>query len=126
MSMRTPLARVRGLGSAKTGTHEFWLQRVTAIAAIPLTLAGLWLVISLTGRTYPGVKQILGSPLVAVLMMLFVIATTLHMKIGMQVVIEDYVHDKLQKLTLITINTFFAWAIGLACIFAILKISFGV
>jgi succinate dehydrogenase / fumarate reductase, membrane anchor subunit len=125
-NMRTPLGRVRGLGSAKSGTEEFWLQRVTAIASIPLTLAGLWLVISLTGRTYPGVKQILGSPLVAVLMMLFVIANVLHMKIGVQVVIEDYVHDKLQKLTLITVNNFFAWAVALACIFAVLKISFGV
>ena len=126
MNMRTPLGRVRGLGSAKSGTEEFWLQRITAIAGIPLTLAGLWLVISLTGRTYPAVRQILGSPLVAVLMMLFVIALALHMKIGVQIVIEDYVHDKLQKLTLITINNFFAWAVGLACIFAVLKISFGV
>ena len=126
MDMRSPLGRVRGLGSAKSGTEDFWLQRITAIASIPLTLAGLFLVISLTGRTYPAVKQILGSPLVAVLLMLFVIANALHMKIGVQVVIEDYVHDKMQKLTLITINNFFAWTVGLACIFAILKISFGV
>jgi succinate dehydrogenase / fumarate reductase, membrane anchor subunit len=125
-SMRTPLGRVLGLGSAKSGTEDFWLQRITAVASIPLTLAGLFLVISLTGRSYPAVKQILGSPLVAVLMMLFVIANALHMKIGVQLVIEDYVHDKLQKLTLITINNFFAWTIGLACIFAVLKISFGV
>jgi succinate dehydrogenase / fumarate reductase, membrane anchor subunit len=125
-NMRTPLGRVRGLGSAKSGTEDFWLQRITAIASIPLTLAGLFLVISLTGRSYPAVKQILGSPLVAVLLMLFVIANALHMKIGVQVVIEDYVHDKMQKLTLITINNFFAWTVGLACIFAVLKISFGV
>jgi succinate dehydrogenase / fumarate reductase membrane anchor subunit len=126
MSMRTPLGRVRGLGSAKSGTEDFWRQRVTAIALIPLTLAGLYLVISLTGRSYPAVRQILGSPLVAVLMMLFVIAIVWHMKIGVQVVIEDYVHDKTQKLTLVIINNFFAWAVGLACIFALLKISFGV
>ncbi len=125
-NMRTPLGRVRGLGSAKSGTEDFWLQRITAIASIPLTIAGLFLVISLTGRTYPAVKQTLGSPLVAVLMMLFVIALALHMKIGVQIVIEDYVHDKMQKLTLITINNFFAWTVGLACIFAVLKISFGV
>jgi len=126
MSMRTPLGRVRGLGSAKSGTEEFWLQRMTAIASIPLTLAGLVLVISLTGRSYPAVRQILGSPLIAVLMMLFVIANATHMKIGVQVVIEDYVYDKKKKLTLVMLNNFFAWAIGLACIFAILKISFGV
>ena len=126
MNMRTPLGRVRGLGSARTGTEEFWLQRMTAIAGIPLTIAGLFLVISLTGRSYPGVKQILGSPLVAVLMMLFILANVIHMKIGIQVVVEDYVYRKNQKLTLLILNTFFAWAIGLACVFAILKISFGV
>jgi succinate dehydrogenase / fumarate reductase membrane anchor subunit len=126
MSMRTPLGRVLGLGSAKSGTEDFWLQRVTAVANVPLTLAGLFLVISLTGRSYPAVKQILGSPLVAVVMMLFVVANVLHMKIGVQVVIEDYVHEHKQKVTLVILNNFFAWAVGLACIFAILKISFGV
>jgi succinate dehydrogenase / fumarate reductase membrane anchor subunit len=125
-NMRTPMRRVRGLGSARTGTGEFWLQRMTAIASIPLTLAGLFLVISLTGRSYPAVKQILGSPLVAVLMILFVLTSVIHMKIGVQVVIEDYIYEKNQKFTLVILNTFFAWAIGLACVFAILKISFGV
>jgi succinate dehydrogenase / fumarate reductase membrane anchor subunit len=126
MNLRTPLGRVRGLGSAKTGTEEFWLQRMTAIASVPLTIAGLFLVISLTGRTYPTVKQTLGSPLVAVLMILFILANVIHMKIGIQVVVEDYVYNKNQKFTLLILNTFFAWAIGLACVFAILKISFGV
>jgi succinate dehydrogenase / fumarate reductase membrane anchor subunit len=126
MNLRTPLGRVRGLGSARTGTEEFWLQRMTAIASIPLTIAGLSLVISLTGRSYPAVKQILGSPLVAVLMILFILANVVHMKIGIQVVVEDYVYRKNQKFTLLILNTFFAWAIGLACVFAILKISFGV
>jgi succinate dehydrogenase / fumarate reductase membrane anchor subunit len=126
MNLRTPLGRVRGLGSARNGTEEFWLQRMTAIASIPLTIAGLFLVISLTGRSYPAVKQILGSPLVAVLMILFILANVIHMKIGIQVVIEDYVYGKNQKFTLLILNTFFAWAIGLACVFAILKISFGV
>ena len=126
MDMRTPLGRVRGLGSAKTGTEEFWLQRMTAIAGIPLTLAGLFLVISLTGRSYPAVKQILGSPLVAVLLILFILALVVHMRIGVKIVIEDYVYDKNRKVTLLILNTFFAWAIGLACVFAILKISFGV
>ncbi len=125
-NMRTPLGRVRGMGSARTGTEEFWLQRMTAIASVPLTIAGLFLVISLTGRSYPAVRQILGSPVVAVLMILFILANVIHMKIGVQVVVEDYVHDKNQKFTLLILNTFFAWAIGLACVFAILKISFGV
>jgi succinate dehydrogenase / fumarate reductase, membrane anchor subunit len=126
MSMRTPLGRVLGFGSAKSGTEDFWLQRLTAIASIPLTIAGLVLVISLTGRSYSVVKQTLASPLVAVLLMLFVLANVLHMKIGVQIVIEDYVYDKNTKLTLLMLNIFFAWAIGLACFYAILKISFGV
>ena len=126
MSMRTPLGRVLGFGSAKSGTEDFWLQRLTAIASIPLTIAGLVLVISLTGGSYPTVKQTIASPLVAVLLMLFVLANALHMKIGVQIVIEDYVYDKNTKLTLLMLNIFFAWAIGLACFYAILKISFGV
>jgi len=125
-SMRTPLGRVLGLGSAKNGTDEFWMQRMTAIGAIPLTIAGLVLVISLTGRSYPAIRQILASPLVAVLMLLFILTNVVHMKIGIQVVIEDYIYEKKQKITLMMINTFFAWAIGLACAFSILKISFGV
>jgi succinate dehydrogenase / fumarate reductase membrane anchor subunit len=124
--MRTPLGRVLGFGSAKSGTEDFWLQRLTAIASIPLTIAGLVLVISLTGRGFSTVKQTLASPLVAVLLLLFVLANVLHMKIGVQIVIEDYVYDKNTKLTLLMLNIFFAWAIGLACVYAILKISFGV
>ena len=124
--IETPMRRVRGLGAARSGTSHFWLQRLTAIASIPLTIAGLVLVISLTGHSYSGVKQIIASPLVAVLLMLFVLANALHMKIGVQIVIEDYVYDKNTKLTLLMLNIFFAWAIGLACFYAILKISFGV
>src|SRR5258708_17161763 len=126
MSMRTPLGRVRGLGSARSGTEHFWRQRLTAIANVPLVLGGVILMISLTGRSYPAVRQILASPLVAVLLLLFVIALVTHMKIGIQIVIEDYVHDKNQKLTLVMLNNFFCWAVGLACVFAILKSSFAV
>ena len=126
MSMRTPLGRVRGLGSARSGTQHFWRQRLTAIANVPLGIGGVILMISLTGRSYPAVRQILASPLVAVLMLLFVLSITVHMKIGMQVIIEDYVHEEKQKLTLLVLNTFYAVAIGLACAFAILKLSFGV
>ena len=126
MSMRTPLGRVRGLGSARSGTRDFWLQRLSAIASVPLTIAGVVLVISLTGRSYPALKQILASPVVAVPLLLFILATVVHMKIGVQIIIEDYVYEKKQKLTLLMLNIFFAVAIGLACTYAILKLSFGV
>jgi succinate dehydrogenase / fumarate reductase membrane anchor subunit len=126
MSMRTPLSRVRGLGSAKSGTEHFWRQRVTAVANVPLTIAGIIIVVSLLGRNHAAVAQVLGSPLIAILLLLFVISVTYHMRLGLQVVIEDYIHGERMKLTLVMLNTFFTFAAGLAAAFAILKLSFGV
>ena len=124
--MSTPLARVLGLGSAKSGTEHFWRQRLTAVANVPLTVAFVVIVIGLLGRNHAAVVQILGSPLVAIVMLLFIGSITTHMRIGMQVIIEDYVHDEVTKLVLLMANTFFAVAVGLACAFAILMLSFKV
>ena len=124
--MSTPLARVRGLGAARSGTQHFWRQRLTAVANIPLTIAFVFIVVALLGRNHAAVVQILGSPLVAVIILLFIMSVTMHMRIGMQVIIEDYVHDEKQKLTLLMLNSFFSIAIGLACAYAVLKLSFGV
>ena len=124
--MSTPLARVRGRGSAKSGTDAFWRQRVTAVANIPLTIGFVLIVISLLGRSYPAVKQIIGSPVIAIIMLLYIFSFTNHMRIGMQVIIEDYVHGERAKLALILLNTFFTIAVALACAYAILKLSFGV
>jgi succinate dehydrogenase / fumarate reductase membrane anchor subunit len=124
--MSTPLARVRGLGAAKSGTEHFWRQRLTAVANIPLTIAFVFIVIALLGRNHAYVVQVLGSPLVAVIMLLFIMSVTVHMRIGMQVIIEDYVHDEGTKLVLVMANTFFAIAVGLASAFAILMLSFKV
>jgi succinate dehydrogenase / fumarate reductase, membrane anchor subunit len=124
--IRTPLARVRGFGAAKSGTGHFWLQRVTAIANIPLTIAAVVIMIMLLGRNQPAAAQILGSPTVAIIMLLFIAAITTHMKIGMQVVIEDYVHDEIAKVALLIANTFFVVIVGLTAVFGILKLSFGV
>ena len=125
MNMRTPLGRARGHGSAKSGTGHFIHQRLTAIANIPLTIVAVLIVISLIGRNQAAVAQIHGTPVVAVIMLLFVVSITTHMRIGMQVVIEDYVHDDLAKFLLIMANTFFAIAIALTSIYGILKLSFG-
>ena len=124
--IRTPLARVRGRGAARSGTRDFWRQRLTAVANIPLTIAAIIIIIMLLGRNQAAVAQILGAPLVAIIMLLFVASVTVHMRIGMQVIIEDYVHDESTKLTLIMANTFFAIAVTLASAFGILKLSFGV
>ena len=124
-SMRTPLARVRYLGSAKSGTNHFWHQRVSAVALIPLTIAFVLIVAGLIGRNHAATAQILGSPFVSIVMMLFVISSTYHMWLGMQVIIEDYIHSE-SKLTWLILNTFFCFTIALCCIYAILKLSFGV
>jgi succinate dehydrogenase / fumarate reductase membrane anchor subunit len=123
--IRTPLARVRGAGSARSGTGHFWYQRLTAVANIPLTIAAVIILILLLGRNQAAAAQILGSPAVAIIMLLFVASTVIHMRIGMQVIIEDYVHDESAKLTLLMANTFFTIAVGLASIYGILKLSFG-
>ena len=123
--LRTPLARVRGLGSAKSGTEHFWRQRLTAVANVPLTIAFVLIVVSLLGRNHAYVVQTLGSPLVAMLMLLFIGSSTYHMRIGMQVIIEDYVHDEVTKLVLVMANTFFAIVVGLTAAYAIFKLSFG-
>jgi succinate dehydrogenase / fumarate reductase, membrane anchor subunit len=125
-SIRTPLARVRGLGSAKSGTEHFWRQRLTAVANIPLAIGFVLIVVSLLGRNQAAAAQILGSPIVAIVMLLFIVSVTVHMRIGMQVIIEDYVHGETAKLVLLMANTFFAIAVGLAAVFGIMKLSFGV
>jgi succinate dehydrogenase / fumarate reductase membrane anchor subunit len=126
MSIRTPIARVRGLGSARAGTEHFWHQRLTALANVPLTISFVVILVSLLGRGHAAVIQILGSPLVGILMLLFIGSITYHMRIGMQVIIEDYVHDEKWKVAAIIANTFFAIAIAAACVYALLKIAFGV
>jgi succinate dehydrogenase / fumarate reductase membrane anchor subunit len=123
--IRTPLGRVRGLGAARSGTDHFWRQRLTAVANIPLTIAVIVIFITLLGRNQAAVAQIVGSPPVAIIMALFVISVAVHMRIGMQVVIEDYVHDELVKIVLVMANTFFTIAIALTSIYGILKLSFG-
>ena len=125
-NIHTPLRRVRGLGAAKSGTEDFWHTRVTAVALVPLTIAFVLLVVSLLGRNHAAVAQILGSPLVAIVMLLFIVTGAYHMWLGMQEIIVDYVHDELWKLTALIANTFFCFAIGLASAFAIFKLSFGV
>ena len=124
--LRTPLARVRGLGSARSGTEHFWRQRMTAVANVPLTIAFVLIVVSLLGRNHAAAQQILGSPLVAIVMLLFIGSITYHMRIGMQVVIEDYVHGEIARLSLLMLNTFFTVVVGLTAAYAIFKLSFGV
>jgi succinate dehydrogenase / fumarate reductase, membrane anchor subunit len=125
-SMRTPLSRVRSLGASHSGTGDFWRQRVTAVAMTLLIVPAIVVVMMLLGSNQAGAKQILGSPLVAVILLLFILASAWHMKIGMQVVIEDYVHNEKLKLASVMANNFFSVAVALVSIYAILKLSSGV
>jgi succinate dehydrogenase membrane anchor subunit len=125
-SMRTPLGRVRNLGAAHSGTSDFWRQRLTAVAMTLLIIPVLVVVFMLLGRNQAGAAQILGSLPIALIMLLFIIASTWHMRIGMQVVIEDYVHGERLKLISIMANNFFSATVALASIYAIFKLSSGV
>lgn len=124
--MRTPARRVRGLGAAHSGTSHFWHQRVTGVAGIVLCTAFIVILVALMGRSHAAVVQILGSPIIAIIMLLFIVNTVYHMWIGMQEILLDYVHDDMPKLVLLMANTFFCFAVALASVFAILKLSFGV
>jgi succinate dehydrogenase / fumarate reductase membrane anchor subunit len=123
--LRTPLARARGLGSAKAGVHHWWAQRLTAIALIPLVV---WFAVSLvmmSGAEYEVVRAWIGSPVVMVLLILTIAVGLHHAQLGVQVVIEDYVHSDGFKLALIVLVRFLAVLFGLAAIVAILSIGFG-
>jgi succinate dehydrogenase / fumarate reductase membrane anchor subunit len=124
--MKTPLGRARGLGAARAGTETFWHQRLTSVALVPLTIAFIVIVIALLGRNHAAAIQILGSPLVAILMLLFILTTVYHMCIGMQEIIVDYVHDEMSKYLALMGNIFFGCAVALTSTYAILKLSFGV
>ena len=123
--LRTPLARVRGLGSAKSGTEHFWHQRLTAIANVPLTLFLVGLIVALHGRDYATVEATLSSIPVALVLLGLLLSLAWHMKLGMQVVIEDYVHSEGTRFLLLTLNTFVSVAVGLISAFAVLKLAFG-
>ena len=123
--LRTPLSRARGLGSAKEGVHHFWAQRITAVALIPLVA---WFAISLimmSGADYAVVRAWIGSPAVMVLLTLTIVIGLHHAQLGMQVVIEDYVHNEGLKLASIVAIRFIAVFFGLAATVAILRIGFG-
>ena len=125
-SMRTPLGKVRNLGASHSGTGDFWRQRLTAVAMTLLIIPVLVIIMMLIGSNQAGAKLILGSLPVAIILILFIIASAWHMKIGMQIVIEDYVHSETVKLVAIIANNFFSFAVALASIYAIFKLSSGV
>lgn len=124
MSLRSPLGQARGLGSAKSGTMHWWMQRVTAVALVPLCL---WLVFSLAcfaGAGYADVSAWIAQPWTAVIMLLFISAMLYHSQLGLQVVIEDYVHGEFVRIASLVLMKFAHVALAAAGIFAVLKVAF--
>jgi succinate dehydrogenase / fumarate reductase, membrane anchor subunit len=123
--MRTALGRVRGLGSAKKGTGDFVASRLTSVALLAPTVALIYVLASSVGRPYAEVVARLSSPWVAILLLAFILLNAAHMRLGMQIIIEDYIHTDLQKFALLAGNWLFSWGLGLASAYAVLKIAFG-
>lgn len=125
MKLRTPLAKVRGLGSAKEGTHHWWAQRITAIALIPLSFWFIYSLVCMTTLDYMAAIGWLQSPISSSLLILFVIALFYHAQLGMQVVIEDYIDNEAVKIASIIVLKLVLWFAGLASVMAVLKVFLG-
>jgi succinate dehydrogenase / fumarate reductase membrane anchor subunit len=124
-TLRSPAKRTRGLGSAHHGTGHWWLQRMTAIALIPLSVwFMIQLITQLIGADAIGISLWLKNPVNAVAMVLFTLAMFIHARLGVQVIIEDYVHNKFKKTLLLLFINAVALVAGLACIFSILRLHF--
>ena len=125
MSLQSPLGRVRGRGSAKDGTHHWWMQRVTAVALVPLALWFAVAIIKMTGASHGEAIAWVQAPFNAIMLLLLIVATFHHMQLGLQVVIEDYVHREGTKVVLILTEKLASFTLAVAAGFAVLKIAFG-
>ncbi len=121
--LRTPLGRVRFLGSARTGTMDAWIVHLTSVALVPLTVGFVWLVLDLLRKDYNGVRAELARPIPVILLLAFVLAGIVHMELGMRSVIVDYIGGQSRAWALAA-NTLFAALLALACVYATLRIAF--
>lgn len=125
MVARTPFARVRGLGASGTGTREYWFLKLTSVALLPLSVFILGLLIALKDADHARVVEAIGAPYVAVPLVFFIIANAVHMRLGMQNVIDDYIHDKGLKKLSVGANLFFSYGTAAAAFYFLLKIGLG-
>lgn len=123
--MKTPMKRVRGLGSAKSGTEHFWRQRLTAIANIPLTIGLICVIFATLGKDAGAAREVLARPYDAFIVGLFAISGAIHMALGMRIIIEDYIHNEGVKIVSIALNTLFSFAVAAASVFAVLRLTLG-
>jgi len=123
--LRSPLGRAIGLGSAKEGAEHWWAQRMTSVALVPLAVWFVATLVAHLGADHASAVVWLQQPLTAVAMALLVVATFAHMALGIQVVIEDYVHHEAAKIASLIAVRLAAWALGAAALFAVLRVAFG-
>jgi len=123
MSLRSPLSRAKGLGSAKSGVHHFWMQRVSAVALVPLSLWFVFSVARLAGGDYAAVEHWVSAPSVAVVLILFLGATLYHSLLGVQTIVEDSVGHEGARIAVLLLSKFVHLAVAAATIFAVLKIA---
>lgn len=123
-TVQSELARAKGLGSAKEGTDHWFAQRLTAIGLLPLVVWLVWSILKLQGADYSTFTAWLAHPINAILMILFIIATAYHAKLGVQVIVEDYIHNEGFKMVKLIGQKLFFFALSVACIFSIMKIAF--
>ena len=123
--MATPLARVQHFGSAHGGTEHFWRQRLTGAANAVLVVGLIAVLFAVAGEPYERVVAVIGSPFVAALLILLFVSAAIHMRIGMQVIVEDYIHGEALKVVLLVASTFFSVAVATVAILALLKLAIG-
>ena len=123
-SLRTPLARARGLGSAKQGLHHWWMQRVSAVALVPLAVWFVASLVAVAGGDHAAVADWIAEPVTAVLLVLMLVATFYHAALGLQVVFEDYIGSHLLRIAVDVATKLVLFALATAAVFAILKIAF--
>lgn len=123
--MRTPLRRVRGLGAAREGTGHFWFVRVSGVALLFLSLFAIGVVFALSGKSFAEARAVLSQPVITIGLLLFVVLSAEHMRQGILDSIHDYFHGDLLKVVIVMLNTLFCLLVGAACVFALLRISFG-
>ena len=124
-SIRTPVGRARGLGSAKDGTHHWWMQRASAVALLPLCLYLLTQMPHIVGGEHGAFMQWIAQPLPAIALLLFIGAAFYHAALGVQVIIEDYVHGEGMKFLCLLLNKLFFAFLGVACVYAVIRLNFG-
>ena len=125
VSIRTPRARVRGLGVSHHGAGHWWTQRLTAAGNAVLMTAFIVIVARMSGRGYAEAARLVANPFVSIILILAILSVTIHMRLGMQVVIEDYVHAPAQKIAAVFANNVYAVVVAVACLYAVLRVGFG-